>query len=118
MPRAITPNKKDDHFGGELNDEKRRHIRKAIGHLLNDNRSDYEKGLKVVATPKTLLLYLKAESDIYDYLKKSDMDTNQPGFMKTMSNYINKVMKDKEMVSDLMEAHLDRKNIREISEDI
>ena len=92
MPRTTTPHKKDDHFGGELDDSKRKHVRKAIGHILNDYLADYEKGVKITVTPKTLLYYLKYESDIYDYLKKDDMDTNKSAFMKTMSNYIRTVM--------------------------
>ena len=36
MPRNNTPQKKDDHFGGELDDAKRKHVRKAIGHILDD----------------------------------------------------------------------------------
>ena len=118
MPRNNTPQKKDDHFGGELDDAKRKHVRKAIGHILDDYREDYEKGLKVLVTPKTLLPYLKVESEIYDYLTKKDMDSNKPGFMKIMSNYIQSTMKNKDMISDLMDANKDRKDLREVSEDI
>ena len=105
MPPRATPKKEEDHFGGNLDEEKKRHVRKAIGHLISDYLADYEKGLKVVVTPKTLLPYLKVESDIYDYLKKEDMDSNKPGFMKTMSNYIQNIMKNKDMISDLIEAN-------------
>ena len=118
MPRNNTPQKKDDHFGGELDDAKRKHVRKAIGHILDDYREDYEKGLKVLVTPKTLLPYLKVESEIYDYLTKKDMDSNKPGFMKVMSNYIQSIMKNKDMISVLIDANKDRKDLREVSEDI
>ena len=118
MPTRGTPQKKDDHFSGELDDTKKKHVRKAIGHILDDYRDDYEKGIKVLVTPKTLLPYLKVESDIYDYLTKKDMDSNKPGFMKIMSNYIQTTMKNKDMVSVLMDANGDRQGLREVSEDI
>ena len=118
MPRNNTPQKKDDHFGGELDDAKRKHVRKAIGHILDDYLEDQENGLKLLVTPKTLLPYLKVESEIYDYLTKKDMDSNKPGFMKIMSNYIQSPMKNKDMITVLMDANKDRKDLREVSEDI
>ena len=105
MPPRATPKKEEDHFGGNLDEEKKRHVRKAIGHLLDDELADYEKGLKVIVTPKTLLPYLKVESEIYNYLKKKDMDSNKAGFMKYMSNYIQSTMKNKELISNFIETH-------------
>ena len=82
-----------------------------MGHILNDYRADFEKGLRVVVTPKTLLPYLKAESEIYEYLKKADMDTSTPRFMKSIQNYIVTVMKNKDMIQDLMESNRARADL-------
>ena len=117
MHKRHSPRKGGDHFGGNLDDVKKRHVRMAVGHILNDYRADFEKGLKVVVTPKTLLPYLKAESEIYEYLKKADMDTNTPGFMKSIQNYIVTVMKNKDMIQDLMESNRARADLCEVSED-
>ena len=46
------------------------------------------------------------------------MDSNKPGFMKIMSNYIQTTMKNKDMISVLMDANGDRQGLREVSEDI
>ena len=45
------------------------------------------------------------------------MDSNKPGFMKVMSNYIQSTMKNKDMISDLMDANKERKGLKEVSED-
>ena len=88
MRKKNTPNKEEDHFKGELDRQKKKEVRNSIARILNDNNPELDSTVRVLITPKTLLPYLKGESEVYDYLRPSDMNMNKSSFMKNMGNYI------------------------------